>query len=477
MLVIALLALTISVSSCGGDSLKKEVKEAFIKGDTTEARYQKICEIITSNPKKYSDYVDKDGNINVDALDKMINEVGKSLRPPMTWNTKGYGGSATLSLTVYFERSGSMVPYDQPSGGGQLKKAVNDLINFFPNHQNAQINIVNDNIYPYGGTVDSFLQDRDIYASTKGIGDASFTDFKLIFDKIFEEQKPGNVAVLITDFIYSPKNTDGVSLDKIFNEENSLATSIFTKYKGKSIIVNQLSGDFDGQYYPYRGAPFQYKGRRPFYVIVIADASVMDKMAKDSNYSNFLNLVGTINSYRFNQAQAAIDYKFVPVWKNNAGRFKESRGEEGVLTDCKGDSETGILAFSVAVNLDGLQKDEGFLLDPANYDIKSQNGFTLKVERIKDSDINGNSKGYLEGMTHVLTFTGKLQSPKDEIKLNLRNDFPTWIAKSTNRDDSILTEGGFSTTTFGLEYFLRGIYDAFSASQGIYAAMSIKIEK
>ncbi|MDO4511699.1 MAG: hypothetical protein Q4B68_07785 [Bacteroidales bacterium] len=476
LLAMALIAFCALLSSCGKDALQKAVKDAFIKGDTTETTYQAICDIITANPGKYSDYVDADGGILTDALDQMINEVGQNLRPPMSWNTRHYG-QKSLSLSIYFERSGSMVPYDQASGGGQLKKAVNDLINFFPGGENASINIVNDNIYPYSGTVDAFLQDRDIYASTKGIGDAAYTDFKVIFDKIFQAQKPGNVAVLITDLIYSPKNTAGVSVDKIFNEENSLATSIFTKYKGKSIIVNQLRGDYDGQYYPYNGQPFHYKGQRPFYAIIIADASTIDRMAKDDRFKNFLNLQGTVNSYRFNQAHTTLDYKLVPVWRNNAGRCRESRDEKGLITGCEADRETGILAFSVAVSFNGLQKDDAFLANSANFTLQSQNGFTVNVEKIAPADINGNNKAYLDGMTHVLTFTGKLATAKDEITVSLRNDFPTWIEQATSRDDSSASAPGFATTTFGLERFLRGIYDAFSASQAHYTSMTIKLEK
>ena len=176
LLVMGMLAITIALSGCGKDALQKAVKDAFIKGDTTETTYQAICDIITGNPEKYSAYVDADGNINTDALDEMINEVGQSLRPPMTWNTKNYGQRA-LSLSIYFERSGSMVPYDQASGAGQLKKAVNDLINFFPGGENASINIVNDNIYPYSGldihTMDLFFLCRVTGGSIRAMDDAA----------------------------------------------------------------------------------------------------------------------------------------------------------------------------------------------------------------------------------------------------------------------------------------------------------------
>ena len=180
MMVVALVA-SMAMTSCSGGGLEKTIKKALINGDTTQVTYDSICSIIKGNPDKYSDFLDKSGEINVDALGKYINEVGSKLRPPMTWNIAAYG-LKNLSLTIYFERSGSMTPYDHTGGRGQLKKAVNDLINFFPSRENVKINIVNDNIYPYSGTVDSFLQDRNIYESTSGTGNASYTDFKLIFE-------------------------------------------------------------------------------------------------------------------------------------------------------------------------------------------------------------------------------------------------------------------------------------------------------
>ena len=46
------------MTSCGGgDPLEKTVREAFVKGDTTQARYNRIVDLLKSNPKKYSDYI------------------------------------------------------------------------------------------------------------------------------------------------------------------------------------------------------------------------------------------------------------------------------------------------------------------------------------------------------------------------------------------------------------------------------------
>ena len=474
-IAVVMLAVMAVTASCGGGGLEKAVKKAFIDGDTTQASYDKICALIKENPKSYADFVTESGDINIEALGKYINEVGSSLRPPMTWDITGYG-LKELTLTVYFERSGSMTPYDTPGGGGQLKKAVNDLINFFPSKEGVKINIVNDNIYPYSGSVDSFLQDRNIYESTKGTGNASYTDFKLIFEKIIQAQKPGNVSVLVTDLIYSPQNTADVSVEKILNEENSVATSIFKTYKGKSIIVNQLMGDYNGQYYPYNGAPFAYNGKRPFYLIIVADASTIDRMNGDDNFAKFLRPAGLKNSYRFNQAQSEINVKVIPDWKDNVGRFRQSRSEQNQLTNCEGDRETGILCFTLAANLKPLAKDDSFLTNAANYNVQSQSGFDITIRAIKPDDITNNNRSYLDGMTHMITAKGKFATSRDELSITLANQFPEWIKTSSSTSDINPQAADFSTTTFGLERFLQGIYDAFSAGNDSYGKIVVKLE-
>lgn len=474
-IAVVMLAVMVVAASCGGGGLEKAVKKAFIDGDTTEACYNKICALIKENPKSYAEFVTESGDINVEALGKYINEVGGSLRPPMTWDITGYG-LKELTLTIYFERSGSMTPYDTPGGGGQLKKAVNDLINFFPSKEGVKINIVNDNIYPYSGSVDSFLQDRNIYESTKGTGNASYTDFKLIFEKIIQAQKPGNVSVLITDLIYSPQNTANVSVEKILNEENSVATSIFKTYKGKSIIVHKFMGDYNGQYYPYNGAPFAYNGKRPFYVIIVADSSTIDRMNGDDQYAKFIRPDGVQNSYRFNQAQSELKVKVVPDWKDNVGRFRQSRSESNLLTNCEGDRETGILCFTMAANLKPLAKDESFLTNVANYNVQSQSGFGITIRAITPDDITNNNRSYLDGMTHLITAKGKFATSRDELTITLANQFPEWIKTSSSTSDINPSAADFSSTTFGLERFLQGIYDAFSAGNDSYGKIVVKLE-
>lgn len=469
-----LIAIMLMAAACGGrGGVERAIRDALVSGDTTQARFDSIVALIKSDSRHAGNLLDDNGNINVDAMQELVDDIGSQLRPPASWNIRAYG-QAALSLSIYFERSGSMIPYDSKSGGGQLKKTVNDLINFFPGG-NTAINIVNDNIYPYNGTVESFLQDRDIYASTKGVGDASFTDFSLIFNKILSAQKANEVSVLISDMIYSPTDTRDLSVDKIFNEENSLATSLFKKFNSKSVIIYKLQGDYNGPYYPYNQASVDYHGSRPYYVLVIADATVINRMMADSSFSRFLAPAGAQASYRFNQGSGNLDYRFVLGHKDDAGRYRPSRDDRFSLTHCEGDRTTGKLVFTIAANLGGLGKSDDFLSNADNYNISSQSGFELKVRHITDADINNRNRDALEGMTHLLTFTGKWNSGADDITVTLRNDFPQWIAQSSTDDDTNTATSAFATTTFGLEQFLRGIAAAYPKAD--YASLVIHLHR
>lgn len=474
--VLTACALMLGLLSCGGHGkLDKAVRTALVSGDTTRATYDSLCTLVTSNPGKYGDLLTPEGKVDHTKMAEYIKDIGAHLRPPMMWDTRPYGGVDDLSLTVYFERSGSMVPYDARGDGGQLKKAVNDLINHFPAGSRVDINIVNDGIYPYQHSVDEFLKDRDIYQSTAGIGDAVFTDFQLIFNKILEAQRPGNVSVLVSDLIYSPQDTHGVSLDKIFNEENSLATRVFARYKGKSVVVQQFMGDYSGKYYPYNGNPFNYHGQRPFYLVIIADSDVMDQLAQDKRYSGVLDAPAVRNSYRFNQQTAQVECRVLPEWKDNAGRFRVKHGDGIVLAKCDGDRQTGKLCFSIAADLKGLMKDEALLANAANYDVQSIDGYTLTVHPVDQGMITANNKEYLDGMTHVFTLVGDLKSPRDEVRISLRNELPSWIHQSSSASD-LEAGGSFSTTTLGLEQLLGGMFDAMRGGSNLFD-MTIELQR
>lgn len=480
----AVMLLVVSVmASCGSSSLDKTVKKMLLDGDTTETSFAEICKVIKSDSRAYSDYLDDDGEVNVAALNDYINTMGENLRPARHWNVLAYGKQQALRLSIYIERSGSMTAYDTQGGGGELKKAVNDLINFFPAsgdgaaYDNVRIAIVNDGVYAYNSPVAEFVKDKNIYASTADIGDARYTDFLQIFNTILSRGASDEVSVLVSDMIYSPRDTRNVSSEKIFNEVNSLATGVFRQYPGKSVIVTKVRGSYHGMYYPYNGAAYRYDGMRPFYVVMIADSGVIDRMCADGSFGRFLEVTGAEATYRFNQPQSDVAVAMLPSWDGSKGRYRVARHGELRLERCEEDRATGLLRFSIAVDLSGLNKDDEFLCDAANYSVTSASNYKIEVQRISPQMVAGNMKSYLEGKTHIITFTASPEVSHDKVVVKILNAFPEWIEASDSRDDSDALAPRFANTTFGFAPFMRGIYDAYAKGGDAYAEFAIEVEK
>ena len=89
--------------------------------------------------------------------------------------------------------------------------------------------------------------------------------------------------------------------------------------------------------------------------------------------------------------------------------------------------------------------------------------------------VTGNNKMYLDGKTHLLTLTGKMSGPRDEVSISLPNEMPGWIERSTSRDDTNPAAADFSTTTLGLQEWLNGIASAFGTG-GNYTTLTLHLE-
>jgi hypothetical protein len=488
IIAIVILVCIITFSSCRRNSaLDKEIKIALVKGDTTKAEYNKICDIIMKDQRAYSEYLNADKQINTDALAEHINEIGQSMRPPRTWNIKNYG-SAALTLNLYLERSGSMTPYDAAQTSGELKKAINDLINSFPNKsEKNMVYIVNSSVYPYNKSLQDFMREKDIFAATAGIGDPKFTDFSQIFSDILKRQGSNAISILVTDMIYSPANTENENPQRIFNEEGSLATNVFKNYPGKAVIVVKLKGSFSGLYYPYNQKPQKYTGARPFYVFIIGDAENIDALYANASYSNFLNfqaLTGFENFYVFNGKERGVNYTVVPEYKDNIGRFRSEKGESycvHTLENCESDRDANVIQFTVAADLSTTHAEAAYLNNAKNYELTSSvKGCKItNIRPIEQGEVTGNSKMYLEGKTHLITIQCPLEQPEQNIKIALKNHFPDWIENSSSDNDTNIGSAEFGGTTFGLKYFLHGIYSACSATSVMpnYTTIEITLKK
>lgn len=495
-LLVFLVALMCACSS-GGGTLEEKIREIADSPELqNEQGLDELTAIILADPETYKTYIKPDGTVDLARLQQAVDRIGKNVSPSFAWDLTLYGGVPVkdLRLNLFVERSGSMTGYDARSTSGDFKRTLNELVTRFPHSGGAgggHIFVVNDAVYPYSGTFEQFVQEKDIFAATKNIGDASFTDFGKIFEYVLRDTVAENISVLVTDLIYSPKGTEGLTPAKIFNEEQSLATTLFQKHGDKSVMVVRLSSDFDGLYYPYDSPQSgkKYTGQRPYYLVITGSAAAMHKLRHDSRYASFVDfatLPGYRSHYIFSRGtQPTGRYTLLPRSRGTSGSYTivprsgssgSGDGAPGVhaLKDLKAGSD-GMTGFRIAADLSSIAADSNYLLDPANYRLSGGGVARLKkVEKVTPEMTDARNRRYLEGATHLFTVEVDPSNAGKRLDISLADNIPVWFREASATSD-ISFGGNFATTTFGLSSILEGIYRAYHGTADTPALFSLSI--
>ena len=383
-----------------------------------------------------------------------------------------------LDFKLYMERSGSMVSFDSENSKGEFKGIVSTLLNRSPQVQrndSTDVYIVNDNIYPYEGTVKEFLAQRDFFSSTKDIGNPSYTDFDRIFEMILTDTKKYQVSALVTDMIYSVKGQETVSASKLLNEAYALTHNVFKGKTQTSVIVLKFEADYNGPYYPYNspsvGVP--YNGNRPFYVMLFASKDTMEELYYSEEYSSFINfstLPSFENMFCFTSMQFTPGYSILLDY-DHKGRYrmdkeKKREGKSKFVTAISNAqlSKDGSITIPIALDLSHLPLSNSYKKNKDYYEIESKGGFEIKsIKSIEELDPNEilKVKESLPTATHLLVLESETKPLNEEVKIKMLYKLPDWISKSSSRDDSQISSDNFSSTTFGFEEVMKGMYGAY----------------
>jgi hypothetical protein len=500
LIKLTVVAVLISIiSSCEGNDMNKKLYPYVKDGEVDASEFAELTTYLEQNKSKRRQFLTGD-SLDIDKLTAYIKQYASGLRPPIvdlrivpTSEQK-----SPLSLLFYLERSGSMEGYDAKTGSGEFKSAIVDLLNHFPTGQghNNLVFVVNDGVYNYPGNYKDFIQNTNIFATTRGIGNPQWTDFSAIFDSVLVHSKKQQLNVLVSDLIYSPKNIVGLNPQKIFNEAKGLTSNVFMPYvkKGIGTLVIKMRASYDGKYYPYNspnsGRP--YNGERPYYFVVVGDNESMARIFSEPDYqafSRFNQLNGFKNLYCFMPDASSMlqHYSIVLGSMENAGTFRPQQGANPAgriiaIENIKPDRDTGDFRVAIALDLSGVIAEESYKLNPANYQIESADEFNVvsitPLTQVVKNSVSQNGRKYLEHATHLLLLQASSVTQNQKVKVSLLNRMPEWISASSSDDDRDLQSQGFNSTTFALQYLMQGIYDAYySTNIPTYAKFELSIHK
>lgn len=453
-----------------------------------EQEYQKLLDQISeSDDKGFQQFKNENDEIDHTKVVSYLLKYFKAKNVGLTindiWQPDINTTQETFNINVYLENSASMDGYVK--GVTEFETAIYNLLGDFKisglcdslnlNYINKTIPYQKQNALP--ADIQDFIEKLEPSVFKQRGGDRSVSDLKNILSTVLNTVNDKNVAVLISDFVFSPgKNAN--AQDYLNNQGVGIKIDFADKLKefDLSAVVIQLQSNFDGLYYQeiIGGKPIQFKGNRPYYIWVFGGteqiSSILGKKILDNikgGYSNRLVLQSI-------KGISEPNYKI--LYSPKIGSFSAKQLNNKTISDAsvsKDNQTKGLFGFNVAVDFSKSLQDANYFLDTDNY-ILSNTNYQMKVEAITDKN-----DASLSGFTHLL----KLQTNelKEEVlKIDIVGKTPSWVFNSTSMDDSnILNDNNEQQKTFGLQYLIEGVSDAFypQSSSNTINSISITIKK
>jgi hypothetical protein len=366
------------------------------------------------------------------------------------------------TVNVYVENSGSMDGYVK--GVTEFEQSVYNYltdikISDFTNSFN--LFYINSDIIPQGSDISDFIEKLEPSTFSVRGGNRGISDISNVLKSILLETKENEIAILVTDGIFSPgkgKNAEQYLINQQIGIKNTMAEYL-KLYPNTAVVVYQLSSHFDGYYYNREDSQTYIKSQRPFYIWIIGDAKQLDTLYHKVPVSKFKGS-GIPNIFSIIYNNKLVNY----VVKIGSGNFDlDKKSPKTTIVNWEKDSKgkSNNAKFSINADFNGFLLDDKYLKDISNYEISNKD-FKLSVT---------NSVRNNFGYTHTLNFTSE-RVHKGPVSIKLKTQFPQWIE---NANDSV----GISpipNKTYGVKYQIQGVYEAFTLNNDFYTEIKINIK-
>lgn len=387
---------------------------------------------------------------------------GKGSSADAKTNTQKTVRQTKPAVNVYLENSGSMDGYVK--GITEFEQAVYNYltdikISDFP--ESLNLFYINSKVIPQGSNIEDFIQKLDPTTFQAKGGDRGKTDISNVLKSILDDLKENQVAILVTDGIFSPgKGKDATQY--LVNQQIGIKNSVAGYLKrdpNAAILVYQLSSLFDGYYYNRDDSPTKIKSQRPFYIWLIGPTLELDKLVKAVPRSKFKGS-GVQNVFSITSGNKPVNYAI----KLGSGSFElDKQSPKTTINNLQLDSKgkQNASRFSVNVNLSEFLLEDNYLQDISNYEVSNKD-FTVTITKAVN-----NTFGY----THTINLSC-CRVHKGAISIKIKTKIPHWI-DDVNDSVGIMPILG---KTYGIKYQIQGVYEAFTRNIDYYAEVKINVK-
>lgn len=340
-------------------------------------------------------------------------------------------------LKVYIESSGSMDGY--LCDGAEFKDAIYSYVSTLASYSDTlQLNYINSQILPYSGTLQKFVRDLNIETFRKIGGNRANSDLGEMFDVILKSHDKRTVSIFISDCILDVPQGD--AKDYLVNREIDIRNAFVSKLeqnRNLGVEIFRLESKFDGFHYSYRGKTKLTGVKRPYYMWIIGDKSILADLNKKVPFSEIKH--GYKNYYAYST------YDDVP--------FEITNQFDLVQNPCViKNSVNGVYEIKIRVNLAKTLQTDNMLCDINRYVTQNPNKVMVSaVETLADK----NDKN-----THVITIKidANTKSCAETVKLLLPK-IPKWLAYANDETGEDIMNNIDKTT--GIRNILTGVAEAY----------------
>ena len=477
-LTLFLLFIALFIQSCGDTdsyNFEKFNEQAldFAKDDQriNQQEYETLTQgIQSSDDRGFRTLKNESGEVDhakvATYLKKYFDAKGTPVALADIWQPGTSSGTpANFNISVFLENSASMDGYVDANSTA-FKATMLDLLTNLENYpatDTLNLNYINSTIIPVKQAasktdVDAFYQNLNRTNFKAQGGQRGTSDIGEVLSKILSQQKPHELSVLVSDFVFSPGGQNAL---RYLEGQRSQIRSEFVAARQKNpdlaVAILQGQAQFEGTYYDQNNKPHaQLAAERPYYVWLIGTAaqiqSVLDARILEQTRNGFTNKL-VIQS-----ASQAMQPPFKIVYRPRIGEFDSKSLAQGIITDAQAardDRNKGVFEFNVAVNFSKGMQNVGYFLDSTNYKLSDEQ-YSLKATPITDRNDPS-----LNGFTHLLTL--RTTDLKDEkLQVDVVGKVPSWVYDSSSENDTqIETSTDEARKTFGFSYLVEGVSDAF----------------
>lgn len=451
-----------------------------------QKEYERLLkDIYTSEERGFTQFKVDNGSIDtakvVSYLLKYYSAKNLNLGEADIWQPESKEKQKEFNINVYLENSASMDGY--VSGVTEFETAIYNLLGDFKISKvcdSLNLNYINNSI-PFSkknalpADIQDFIEKLEPSTFRQKGGDRSVSDLKNIINTVLKTVNDRNAALLISDFVFSPGKSLNAQ-DYLNNQGVGIKIDFAEKIKefDLSAVIIQLESNFEGTYYDKTNKPIPFKGKRPYYIWIFGSnqqvSSILDKKILDNIKGGYLKRL----VLQSEKEQSQPNYKILSSPK--IGDFSRTELNNKIIADAslsKNNQNKGFFGFNLAVDFSNSVQDQSYFLDTTNY-VLSNASYQLEVEPIS----NKNDPS-LSSFTHLVKLkTTDLRN--ETLEIQVVGQTPNWVYNSSSIDDSnILNEISEQQKTFGLQYLIEGVSDAFypKSSSNAITTFTITIKK